>query len=365
MKKLLTLTSAIAAVLLVGGIMNASADDDWLGTNSPSWNDPLNWDSGSVPDAVGCAIYNVGNGSTTFNATITNDVAGRPAEIVIGGWWSTGRVDHQAGTLNTTNVGWPPGWVLIGYGAQGNATYNLADTTTTGGTFTGYGTGSGTLNIVDALFMGEPGGGDGNGTSTLNVNTTGALNMNYDFSLGVSGWNATMNLDAGAIYSTNGWIRIPNGVNNNTNTTTSGTLNQSGGSVDSHWGIQVGGDPGSTYYTNLVGTVNLNGGTMTTHGPDFWDGGVWIGASGTGTFNLNGGTLTTLHVLHEGANGPSIFNFNGGTLKAQGSYNVPWGAFFGGFRIILTADLLPPPMCRRAEPSLIPPGLTTISGRHC
>ena len=118
MKKLPTLTSAFAAVLLVGGIVNASADDDWIGANSPSWNDPLNWDSGSVPDAVGCAIYNVGNGSTTFNATITNNVAGRPVEIVIGGWYSTGRVDHRAGTLSTQNLGWPPGWLLLGYGAD-------------------------------------------------------------------------------------------------------------------------------------------------------------------------------------------------------------------------------------------------------
>jgi len=331
MKILLTLTSAIAAVLLVGGIVNASAAD-WLGTSSPNWNDLLNWQGSLVPDAVGCAIQMVGNGSTTFTATITNDVAGRPAEILIGGYGATGRIDHRAGTLSTTNPGWPPGWVLIGWGSDGNGTYNLADTTTTGGTLTGYGIGSGTLNIVDGLYMGDPGGGDGNGIATLNVNTTGALNMNYDFSLGVSGWNATVNLDAGAIYSTNGWIRISKGANNNTNSTTSGTLNQAGGSVDSHWGIQVGGDPGSTSYTNLVGTVNLNGGTMTTHGPDFWDGGVWIGASGTGTFNLNGGTLSTLHVLHEGvSNGPSIFNFNGGTLKAQGAYNVPWGAFFGGF----------------------------------
>ena len=327
-RKLLTLTSAIAAVLLVGGIVNASAD--WRGTHSLSWNDPLNWDGSSVPDGVGAGIFMVGNGSTTFTATITNDVAGRPSEIVMGGFGTTARVDHRAGTLGTQNPGWPPGWMLLGFSGNGNATYNLADTTTTGGTFTGYGTGSGTLNIVDALFMGEPGGGDGNGTSTLNINTTGALNSQYDFSLGVSGWNATMNLDAGAFNVANGWIRIPNGVNNNTNTTTSGTLNQSGGSFDSHWGIRVGGDPGSTYYTNLVGTVNLNGGTMTTHGPNWWDGGVWIGCGGTGTFNLNGGTLTTPHVLHEGTTGTSIFNFNGGTLKASGSLNVPWGAFFGG-----------------------------------
>ena len=329
MKKLLTLTSAIVAVLFVGGIVNASAAN-WQGTHSLSWNDPLNWDGSSVPDAVGAGISMVGNGSTTFTATITNDVAGRPAEIVIGGWGSTGRVDHRAGTLSTQNPGWPPGWVLIGYGADGHATYNLADTTTTGGTFTGYGTGSGTLNIVDGLYMGEPGGGDGNGTSTLNINTTGALNSQYDFKLGVSGWNATVNLDAGAVNVANGWIRIPQGVNNNTNTTTSGTLNQSGGSFDSHWGIQVGGDPGSTYYTNLVGTVNLNGGTMTTHGVNWWDGGVWIGCGGKGTFNLNGGTLSTFHVLHEGTTGTAIFNFNGGTLKAQGSFNGPGAALIGG-----------------------------------
>ena len=53
--------------------------------------------------------------------------------------------------------------------------------------------------------------------------------------------------------------------------------------------------------------------------------------AGTGTFNLNGGTLTASHVLHDSANGTSIFNFNGGTLKASASFNVPWGAFFGGF----------------------------------
>ena len=97
MKKLLTLTSAIAAVLLVGGIVNASAD--WLGTNSPSWNDPLNWDGSAVPDSAGAHIFMVGNGSTTFTATITNDVAGMPSEILMGGYGSTARVDHLAGTL--------------------------------------------------------------------------------------------------------------------------------------------------------------------------------------------------------------------------------------------------------------------------
>jgi autotransporter-associated beta strand protein len=333
MKKLIAIPSAIAAVLLVGSIVNASAAT-WQGTHSLSWNDPLNWDSGSVPDAVSCGISMVGNGSSTFTATITNDVAGKPVEIVIGGWYSTGRVDHRAGTLGTENLGWPPGWVLIGYGAEGHATYNLADTTTTGGTLTGFGTGSGTLNIVNSLFMGEPGGGDGNGVATLNVNTTGALNMNNDFNLGVSGWNATVNLDAGAIYSTSGNIWIPAGVNNNTNSTTSGTLNEAGGSVDCALKINVGS--ADTSFTNLVGTVNLNGGTMTTHGVNWWDGGVRIGANGgRGTFNLNGGTLTTLHVYTEtnnGTGGTSIFNFNGGTLKARASYNVPWSAFFGGFQ---------------------------------
>ncbi len=332
MKRLLSITSGIAAVLLVGGIVNASAAD-WLGTSSPSWNDPLNWQGSVVPDAFGAGIFMVGNGSTTFTATITNDVTGRPSEIVMGGFGSTARVDHRAGTLGTQNPGWPPGWMLLGFSGNGNATYNLADTTTTGGTFTGYGTGSGTLNIVDNLFMGEPGGGgDGTGISTLNINTTGALTIKGDIILGISGWNATVNLDAGAFRSTNGWgwIRIPRGAGNNTNTTTSGTLNQAGGSVDSNYGIQVGGDPGQTSYTNLVGTVNLNGGTMATHGPDWWDDGVWIGCGGTGTFNLNGGTLTTTHVLHEGTTGTSFFNFNGGTLKASGSRNAPWDSFFGG-----------------------------------
>jgi hypothetical protein len=105
----LTLSSAIAVVLLVGGIVSASAAN-WLGTNSPSWNDPLNWEGSSVPDAVGDGIYMVGDGSTTFTATITNDVAGRPVEILVGGWYvqtnslSTGLGNHSVDGPNTATI---------------------------------------------------------------------------------------------------------------------------------------------------------------------------------------------------------------------------------------------------------------------
>jgi autotransporter-associated beta strand protein len=108
-------------------------------------------------------------------------------------------------------------------------------------------------------------------------------------------------------------------------------LNEAGGSVVSSWRINVGScDSGN--YVNLVGTVNLNGGTMAANGPDYWDGGVRIGANGgTGTFNLNGGTLTARYIFHEGTSGTSTFNFNGGTLKPIDSRNVPWDVFFGGW----------------------------------
>lgn len=348
---------------------------DWAGDTSGDWNDPLNWPSDTLPlTNTGVGIQMTGVPETpTYTAKISADSTFSPSEIVIGGWWATGRLDHTAGIAATSTSGWPPGWMLVGFGAQGNATYNLADTAATGGALTGYGTGSGTMNIINTLYLGEPnGGGNGNGVATVNVNTTGALSIASEMYLGVNGWTGTVNVDKGAVTAnTIGVGRAVANVDWGAGTYTipalaaKGTLKVSGGSVTSNFRIDVGSGSGSDPGSGSIGVVTQSGGTMSANSPNFWDGGVRLGAGvimeyfgirtplagGSGTFNLNGGVLNTRFVFSEDASytsdngtpevpeddiamtatrGTSVFNFNGGTLKPIRNQNDFWDTFMRG-----------------------------------
>lgn len=329
---------------------------DWDGSESVDWNDPLNWPGDAVPDGASVGVQSAAGNI----ATISADSTFSPSEVIIGGWFATGRLDHTAGMLATQNVGWPPGWMLVGFGATGNATYNLADTAAAGGTFTGFGTGSGSLNCVDAFFVGEPGGSnDGTGVGTVNVNTSGSLSVAFDLFLGVSGWTGNMNVDAGTVTSNN----IHVGKTNNANPTAGvGNLSIGGGAVATNYRLNIGAGDMTVATSGNVGTVTLAGGSLTTDAAtdDFWAAGVnmasgaWDGVNGSGiggtggtaTFHLDGGTLSTLWVFSESpvdnmgtpedsgddvtyANGTSTFNFNGGTLQAQTNMDAPWLPFMG------------------------------------
>jgi autotransporter-associated beta strand protein len=236
-------TIAVAMACAVVSVGTARAAD-WNGSVSTDWNNPANWSDGAVPAGNGAVIN-----TTAVIATITNDVAGTPGEIVIGGWSSTGRVDHRAGTLSTQTGGWPPGWLLIGFGPVQNGTYNLADTSATGGALTGFGTGSGTLNVKDSLFMGEPfGDGTQVGTNVLNINTTGALNVSLDFICSRNAETATVNVDAGLL-NVAGTFYFGDTVA----TTSAGTVNLGGGILRTTRLVQRGA---------CTGMLNLNGGTL-------------------------------------------------------------------------------------------------------
>src|SRR5260221_5028116 len=111
----------------------------WNGSTSTDWNTAANW-TGGVPSAGNATI-------TTTNpriATITSTISATPVDILVGtGAAVTGRVDHISGNAFTGTGN----WMFLGY-QGGNATYNLADTTTGGGTFTGYGQGNGRLIVA-------------------------------------------------------------------------------------------------------------------------------------------------------------------------------------------------------------------------
>lgn len=330
--------------------------EDWDGSESSDWNDPLNWPGDDVPASQAAAIQSASGNI----ATISADSTFSPSEIIIGGWFATGRLDHTAGTLTTINPGWPPGWMLVGFGATGNATYNLADTATTGGAFTGFGTGSGSITLVNSLFLGEPGGSnDSTGSSTVNVNTSGNMAVSGEINIGISGWPGTMNLDAGAV--TGGNLYVGRTVNNNA-TAGVGNFKMSGGTMTVVDRLNIGVGVSSVATSANVGTVTMSGGTLKTDNlhNDFWAAGVnmasgaWDGVNGSGiggtggtaTFNLDGGVLSTLWVFSSNstdnmgtaedatddviyAKGNSTFNFNGGTLQAQANFDVPWFPFMG------------------------------------
>src|SRR5205823_3030093 len=108
----------------------------WNGSTSTDWNNAANWSSG-LPNGGG-DWANIFSGPSNV-PVISADSAGSPVVIAIGG--DNSRLDQTAGILTGTASDWPGGSMLIGI--YGTGTYNLANTGTTGGTFTGYGTGSG------------------------------------------------------------------------------------------------------------------------------------------------------------------------------------------------------------------------------
>lgn len=314
-----TLTGLTLAALCA---LTVHADSNWTGATSSDWNNNANWDNGLPNGGTTWAVIFTGPSNSPV---ISADSLGSPVAIGIGG---NSRLDQTAGLLTETASDWPGGSMLIGL--YGTGTYNLANTATTGGTFTGYGTGTGsfTTGAWGSIQVGAGWWWD-HSTAVMNVNTSGTLQINGDLAIaGAKGDNSIVNIDAGTVI-VNGNSKIASGSSTETST---GSLNMSGGTVTLVNRLTMGegtrsgdGSVGNPYvYANgsNVATLTMTGGTLTTNGlrmASGYDGAV----GGTATFNLNGGTLSTLNVFSEtggtvaGTKGTSIFNFNGGTLKAQ------------------------------------------------
>src|SRR5207248_1498494 len=112
----------------------------------------------------GAAAY-INNAPNGNIATISAD-APTPLGIFI----DSGSLNHTAGSISVQNAGWPNGWVVIG--GYASATYNIANTATGGGTFTGFGTGSGSLTTGSEIRVGAGAWWD-HATGVLNINTSG------------------------------------------------------------------------------------------------------------------------------------------------------------------------------------------------
>lgn len=374
------LTGSIVSLLATFASIpsTAKADATWVGDTSADWNNAANWDSDPANPSGnfninGAGITPVLNANSLFS----------PVDIKVG-TGATGRLNHTAGTLSAGGGNWS----FIGQGGGGNGTYNLADTTASGGTLTGFGTGSGSFNTT-RLYVAD----GGSSVGTMAINTTGTVTVSNDIYIGNNG-TGVVKMDAGTLNRTGGWTVIGLG-----GAAGNGTLNMSGGLVTGSGDNIVGLDAGSTGALNMTGgtftsggwmqigrngangTVTVNGASAILNANDQYrlgyggsgtssttvsagtlNVGNWLivsqentqatltisgtgvvnqgltdagsrlevtnpGSTGTGRVNLDGGTLNTNGFAVSGdAAATSIFNFNGGTLKPRANN----GGFMGG-----------------------------------
>ena len=331
------------------GLVTAQAAT-WTGTTDQNWNTTSNWDV--APGGTNLTI----NTATGNFPIITATPTFTPVDIIVG-TGAAGRVDLRAGTAATGNGN----WLVIGRNAGGNGTFNLADTSTTGGTLTGFGTGTGSMNVggtsttIGRLVVGDAGSSVG----TVNVNTSGTLKMEQD-DIGIllgSGGTTTgnLNLDAGTVQvnsiATNIGILIGTNGGDGNFRMSGGTTNVTGGlwlgdnNVNSQGLVQVSGGSFNVTASSAIGSTGagqvfigrgLGQGTMNVSGSAnvTITGSTNIGFSNTaaggtaGTLTVSGGTFNNTGEMRVGsaqnsntivAAGTGTFNVSGGTATIGGN----------------------------------------------
>ncbi len=232
-----------------------------------------------------------GGGNTlTFGGSSTNDLVTTNANATISALLAA------TGSVTTLQKAGSGILALSGGGTFSNAIISGPSTGSlfiTGGTFT-----VGGMNFYDA-------GGDNNTTDGLVFQTGGAVSTSKDW----DGRNKTSSYDitGGTLTAT-----TPNRIRD------IGTFNASGNATvtfntpdarisSDNWNgaLSINGSASVTFSTSGYIDLNDSGGT---------------GNTASGTINLNGGTLTTIGFSYGGVSTTTgVINFNGGTLKASSS----------------------------------------------
>ena len=310
----LSLSMAVVASLALS--IATAQDNSWTGSTSADWNTATNWSLGNVPTAQNAIV----DSAPANIATISADIPATPNDIVVRGG---GRLDHVAGTAGTGGGS----WMFIGQNDTAG-TYNLADTNSAGSGITGFAQGTGSLNATGNLLIGAFGD---NRTGTVRVNTSGTLAVSGELFVGDSTNSAgTFDLESGTVTVNNKTlIGNNNGVGvvvqaggtftmsselyiGNENAGASGTYTLSGtGALNVANEVVVGRESGT-------GTLNVDGGTITTSG----NGNMYIGRrNGTGTLNQTAGTINVNREFGVGTRddnkiGTGTYNLSGGSLTA-------------------------------------------------
>ncbi|WP_425398734.1 PEP-CTERM sorting domain-containing protein [Aeoliella sp.] len=319
-RRFLILAAFLAATVCVS---STQADTTWLGTNSSDMTDVANWNNG---------LPGPGNGAMIIN-DVTSNIPVMVADITLGwdldigaGSNTAGRLDQLSGLMSTGEGN----WVRMGFNngsGPASAIYNLADTTGSGGTFTGYAMGSGSLNVGGSTQNGKLNlGWDGGTTSTINVNTAGTISAG-EIEVGSTGGGptSTFNIDNGTVnvlgnfevggdqfsgQGGNSFFNMSGGTINTGNEFFVGgwgtiAAQMTGGEINSNAWFVVGRDGASN------ATLDMSGGTINAaidNGNSFLVIGAFGGSNGTlnvsgGTINTGDGDTTTNMLIAEGGTG--------------------------------------------------------------
>ena len=284
---------------------------------------------------VGDSTNSVGTFSLESGTVTVNN------KTLIGHNNGVGVVVQSGGTIGVNNE------LYIGNeNASASGTYTLSGTgalNVANEVVVGRESGTGILNVDGGTVTTSGNGnmyiGRRNGTGTLNQ-TAGTIIVNREFGVGTRDDNkigtGTYNLSGGSLTAANNiFIGKELGA--------SGTMTMTGGTLDTSDKLQIGHNQATGVMTQSGGVVNVQNevyignetdassvGTYTLSGTASLNVGneLLVGRdNGTGTLNLNGGTVTTKKV--EGGTGSATVNFNGGILRARESQ----GAFIANLDV--------------------------------
>jgi autotransporter-associated beta strand protein len=278
---------------------------------------PISITNGSVGvGAVDTYVHTMGSGVVTISTPIGgtgNIVKDGTGTLTLSGATSVnaGRFSTRQGTtiLNNYIMTSLAQDASVGLGGNDNGTLTLEGTTQlsrTGG----------------SMFVGD----NGAATGILNIQDTASMTVQILYVGGASSQNSTasgtVNQSGGTVTQTgSGAGNFDIGGRSSASALGVGVYNLSGGTVNTGVNVRVG-DYGT-------GTLNISGSGIfnASFGINF------VRDGGTGTINLNsGGTLNALYIGAYNPNTVTTFNFNGGTLKPTSNI-VPGTAniyFFGG-----------------------------------
>ena len=173
--------------------------------------------------------------------------------------------------------------------------------------------------VGGTLSFGNPTGINVTVATGVSATISSNLSQTYGTGIRLSGTgtlilNGTNTTNANALVADNGTISITGGATTAGSLWTGDTASNNGTMSVSAGTLTINGV--STMGTRAVGTLTVSGtGQVTTSSLVFGNSGT---SGGTGTVNLNGGTLTSGSVTEAGTH-TSTFNFNGGTLKPSAS----------------------------------------------
>jgi autotransporter-associated beta strand protein len=241
------------------------------------------------------------SGNLTGNGSLTK--VGSGEQTLSGANTYAGVTNVSAGTLTLDTAGGlvsGGGINVNGAGALLNIKGNYTNNSGTGAINV---TGNGTLSVSGSMSVGNTTTfylGSGTGvTGTLNVTGNGVVNA------GIFG---------------DGYNNAAGAGNGSVNVSGNGTLNVGNGGQFVFIG---GGNSGSSAYSGGSLTIGGNG-QVTIAAPGVFpaDNAYIAGHGGSGTINLNGGILTTARSILTGQGTSTAFNFNGGTLQAAASISI-------------------------------------------